>query len=146
LNRRGYSSFLMCRDCGFVLKCPNCDISQTLHMDTHSMKCHYCGHEEAIPKICPSCHSSKIRYFGTGTQKVEEEINKLLQKANITKVWKSRSRYCIGDTDDCQRFRFSKCHVCRRIKCGYRFRVTRFSFSGKDFSTLNAGEWTSRSW
>src|SRR5699024_10930381 len=46
LNRRGYSSFVMCRDCGFVLKCPNCDISQTLHMDSHSMKCHYCGHEE----------------------------------------------------------------------------------------------------
>lgn len=86
LNRRGYSSFLMCRDCGFVLKCPNCDISQTLHMDTHSMKCHYCGHEEAIPKICPSCHSSKIRYFGTGTQKVEEELNKLLPEANIIRM------------------------------------------------------------
>src|SRR5699024_2632345 len=86
LNRRGYSSFLMCRDCGFVLKCPNCDISQTLHMDTHSMKCHYCGHEEAIPKICPSCHSSKIRYFGTGTQKIEEELNKYCQK-RILFVW-----------------------------------------------------------
>lgn len=86
LNRRGYSSFLMCRDCGFVLKCPNCDISQTLHMDTHSMKCHYCGHEEAIPKICPSCHSHKIRYFGTGTQKVEEELNKLLPEAKIIRM------------------------------------------------------------
>ena len=65
LNRRGYSSFVLCRDCGFVLKCPNCDVSLTLHMDTHSMKCHYCGHEEAIPKRCPSCDSQKIRYYGT---------------------------------------------------------------------------------
>ncbi len=71
LNRRGYSSFVMCRECGFVLKCPNCDISLTLHMDTHSMKCHYCGHEESIPRICPSCRSNKIRYYGTCTQKVE---------------------------------------------------------------------------
>lgn len=86
LNRRGYSSFMMCRDCGFVLKCPNCDISQTLHMDTHSMKCHYCGHEEGVPKICPSCHSHKIRYFGTGTQKVEEELNKLLPEAKIIRM------------------------------------------------------------
>lgn len=86
LNRRGYSSFVMCRDCGFVLKCPNCDISQTLHMDTHSMKCHYCGHEEGVPKICASCHSHKIRYFGTGTQKIEEELNKLLPQAKIIRM------------------------------------------------------------
>ncbi|MFP9213451.1 hypothetical protein, partial [Enterococcus faecalis] len=55
LNRRGYSSFVMCRDCGFVLPCPNCDISLTLHMDTRSMRCHYCGHEEPIPNRCPNC-------------------------------------------------------------------------------------------
>lgn len=86
LNRRGYSSFVMCRDCGFVLKCPNCDISQTLHMDTHSMKCHYCGHEEGIPKICPSCNSHRIRYFGTGTQKIEEELNKLIPEAKVLRM------------------------------------------------------------
>ena len=68
LNRRGYSSFIMCRDCGYVLECPNCDISLTLHMDTKVMKCHYCGHEEGIPNHCPKCHSRQIRYFGTGTQ------------------------------------------------------------------------------
>ena len=51
LNRRGYSSFVLCRDCGTVLECPNCDISLTLHMDTRSMKCHYCGHEEHIPNF-----------------------------------------------------------------------------------------------
>jgi len=86
LNRRGYSSFVMCRDCGFVLQCPNCDISQTLHMDTHTMKCHYCGHEEGIPKICPACQSHRIRYFGSGTQKVEEELQKMLPEADIIRM------------------------------------------------------------
>ncbi|WP_208558723.1 primosomal protein N' [Marinilactibacillus kalidii] len=86
LNRRGYSSFVMCRDCGFVLQCPNCDISQTLHMDTKTMKCHYCGHEEGIPSICPSCRSKSIRYFGTGTQKVQEELQALFPDARIIRM------------------------------------------------------------
>ncbi|KRN29651.1 primosomal protein N [Lactobacillus selangorensis] len=86
LNRRGFSSFVMCRDCGFVLKCPNCDISLTLHMDTHSMRCHYCGHEEPIPQICPNCHSHKIRYYGTGTEKVEKELQELLPEARILRM------------------------------------------------------------
>ncbi|WP_161877642.1 primosomal protein N' [Alkalibacterium sp. MB6] len=86
LNRRGYSSFVLCRDCGFVLECPNCDISQTLHMDTKTMKCHYCGHEEGIPSICSSCSSRSIRYFGTGTQKVEEELKELLPDARIIRM------------------------------------------------------------
>lgn len=86
LNRRGYSSFVLCRDCGFVLKCPNCDVSLTLHMDTHSMKCHYCGHEEVIPNRCPSCDSKKIRYYGTGTQKVQAELEKLLPEARILRM------------------------------------------------------------
>ncbi len=71
LNRRGFSSFIMCRDCGYVLKCPNCDISLTMHLDTHAMKCHYCGHEEGIPQLCPQCQSRRIRYYGTGTEKVD---------------------------------------------------------------------------
>ena len=86
LNRRGYSSFMMCRDCGFVLKCPNCDISLTLHMDTHSMKCHYCGHEEPIPRVCPSCNGKRIRYYGTGTQQVEVELQKIFNKARILRM------------------------------------------------------------
>ncbi|MFD2729985.1 primosomal protein N' [Enterococcus camelliae] len=86
LNRRGYSSFVMCRDCGFVLPCPNCDISLTLHMDTKTMRCHYCGHEERIPHHCPSCGSEKIRYYGTGTQKVEEELTQLFPEANVLRM------------------------------------------------------------
>lgn len=86
LNRRGYSSFVMCRDCGYVLPCPNCDISLTLHMDSKTMKCHYCGHEEWIPYRCPNCGQDKIRYYGTGTQKVEEELQTLLPDSRILRM------------------------------------------------------------
>ncbi len=74
LNRRGYSSFVLCRDCGTVVECPNCDISLTYHRSSEKLKCHYCGHEEYVPQTCPQCLSEHIRFFGTGTQKVEEEI------------------------------------------------------------------------
>lgn len=86
LNRRGYSSFLMCRECGKVLKCPNCDISLTYHKDTNSLKCHYCGHEEAVPLKCPHCHSKELRYFGTGTQRVEKELAELFPAARILRM------------------------------------------------------------
>ncbi|WP_390404883.1 primosomal protein N' [Lacticaseibacillus jixiensis] len=86
LNRRGFSSFVMCRECGYKVQCPNCDISLTLHMDTHSLKCHYCGHEEPIPTQCPSCGSKKIRYYGTGTQKVEASLNSLLPQARVLRM------------------------------------------------------------
>ncbi|GAY72926.1 helicase PriA essential for oriC/DnaA-independent DNA replication [Lentilactobacillus kosonis] len=59
LNRRGYASFLMCRSCGYVPQCPNCDISLTVHKQNHSLKCHYCGYQQAIPESCPQCQSKK---------------------------------------------------------------------------------------
>ncbi|KRN59107.1 primosomal protein N' [Limosilactobacillus secaliphilus] len=86
LNRRGFSSFMMCRSCGYVLKCPNCDISLTMHLDTHTMKCHYCGHEEPIPSVCPNCHSRQIRYYGTGTEKVAMELHHLLPQARVIRM------------------------------------------------------------
>ncbi|MBC1482328.1 primosomal protein N' [Listeria sp. FSL L7-1485] len=86
LNRRGYSSFVMCRDCGYVVECPNCDISETYHQASNKMKCHYCGHEEAVPQKCPSCEGEHIRYFGTGTQKVEESLTKLVPEARVIRM------------------------------------------------------------
>ena len=86
LNRRGYSTFIMCRDCGYTLKCPNCNISLTYHISQNLLKCHYCGHTEKIAKICPNCRSEKIRYFGTGTQKLEKEINKLFPDASTIRM------------------------------------------------------------
>ena len=81
INRRGYSTFVMCRDCGTVIKCPNCNISLTYHSYVNKLKCHYCGYERSLPDVCPECGSKKIKYFGSGTQKVESEINKLFPDA-----------------------------------------------------------------
>ncbi len=86
LNRRGYSSFIMCRDCGYVDECPNCDISLTLHMDTKTMNCHYCGFEKSIPHTCPNCHSRSIRYYGTGTQKAYDELVEVFPQAGILRM------------------------------------------------------------
>jgi primosomal protein N' (replication factor Y) len=86
LNKRGHSSFVMCRDCGYVTQCPNCDISLTYHRYSQQMKCHYCGHEAIVPNICPECGSDHIRYFGTGTQKVEEELGKIFPEARVIRM------------------------------------------------------------
>lgn len=86
LNRRGYASFVMCRDCGYVSECPNCDISLTYHQATNQLKCHYCGYQEKMPDHCPNCESPHIRYFGTGTQKVEENLHKLIPEARIIRM------------------------------------------------------------
>ncbi|PPA72104.1 primosomal protein N' [Jeotgalibacillus proteolyticus] len=86
LNRRGHSSFIMCRDCGYVMQCPNCEVSMTYHRKSERMKCHYCGEEEPVPSLCPECRSEHIRYFGTGTQKVEEELTKLLPEARVIRM------------------------------------------------------------
>ena len=86
LNRRGYSTFIMCRECGYTVKCPNCNISLTYHRFQNKLKCHYCGHEESPLKICPECKSDKIRYFGTGTQKLEEEVKRLFPNASTIRM------------------------------------------------------------
>ena len=86
LNRRGYSTFIMCRDCGYTVKCKNCNISMTYHSYEKKLKCHYCGYEENLVTICPECHSNKIRYFGTGTQKLEQEIHKQFPNATTLRL------------------------------------------------------------
>ena len=86
LNRRGYSSFVMCRECATVDSCPNCDISLTLHMDTKTMNCHYCGFSKGIPHVCPNCQSRSIRYYGTGTQKAYAELAELFPQARILRM------------------------------------------------------------
>ena len=86
LNRRGYSSFVMCRECGTVDTCPNCDISLTLHMDTKTMNCHYCGFSKDIPQSCPNCKRRSIRYYGTGTQKAYDELAELFPQTRILRM------------------------------------------------------------
>ncbi len=86
LNRRGYSTFIMCRECGYTVKCKNCNISMTYHKTENKLKCHYCGYEENVVTVCPECKSTKIRYFGTGTQKLEQEINKIFPQATTIRM------------------------------------------------------------
>lgn len=85
INRRGYAGFVSCRNCGYVVKCSHCDVSLKLHGKTRLI-CHYCGHEEALPRVCPSCGSSYIRAFGTGTEKVEEELKKRFPSARVLRM------------------------------------------------------------
>ena len=86
LNRRGFSTFIMCRDCGYTAKCKNCDISLTYHLKENKLKCHYCGYETKALTICPECNSKNIRYFGTGTQKLEEQIKNLFPEATTLRM------------------------------------------------------------
>ena len=75
MNRRGYSTFVSCRGCGYTLKCPDCDVSMTYHKYENVMKCHYCGHTARIPAKCPQCGKPYLKYFGVGTQQVEEQLH-----------------------------------------------------------------------
>ena len=77
LNRRGYSTFVMCRDCGETLTCPHCAVSLVYHADEQVMRCHYCGNTYPIPRTCPACGSRRIKFFGSGTQKAEQEISQM---------------------------------------------------------------------
>ena len=86
LNRRGYSTFIMCRDCGYTAKCNNCNITLTYHKKENKLKCHYCGFETKVVDKCPSCNSKKIKYFGTGTQKLEEQINTMFPEASTIRM------------------------------------------------------------
>ena len=85
LNRRGFAGFISCRACGFVLKCPHCDVSLTYHRGGR-MVCHYCGYERPIPKLCPECKSKYIAAFGVGTQKVEAALYKEFPEAKIMRM------------------------------------------------------------
>lgn len=86
LNRRGYATFVSCRACGYVCQCEYCDLAMTYHRSGNRLVCHYCGHEQPVPKTCPACGSPYIRYFGGGTQKVEEEVARLLPDARLLRM------------------------------------------------------------
>jgi primosomal protein N' (replication factor Y) len=109
LNRRGFATFVVCRECGLVLKCPRCDISLTYHISGH-LRCHYCNYVETLPDFCPKCKSRYIRHFGVGTQKVEEEVRLLFPRARLlrmdsdTTAYKNAhrdilARFCSGEAD-----------------------------------------------
>ena len=86
LNRRGYSTVLTCSNCGYVHKCPNCDISLTYHLSSNMMRCHYCGYGTKLEKKCPECHEDAMKQLGTGTEKIEEEIINSIEEAKVIRM------------------------------------------------------------
>jgi primosomal protein N' (replication factor Y) len=86
LNRRGFATFVLCRECGYVARCKNCDVSMTYHSSSEAMVCHHCNYRQPAPSLCPSCKSNYIRHFGTGTQRVEEEARKAFPEAIIDRM------------------------------------------------------------
>lgn len=93
LNRRGHSTFVSCRDCGLVLKCPRCSISMTYHLNEDLLSCHYCGITKPNPKLCPKCGSKNIKYFGVGTQKLEKEFQKKFSIKNTLRMDADTTRF-----------------------------------------------------
>jgi primosomal protein N' (replication factor Y) (superfamily II helicase) len=88
LNRRGFATFVLCRSCGYVARCPDCEIPLTYHKarGAEHLRCHYCGYAERMPSTCPDCKGDHVRHFGTGTQRVEEELGKVFPEANVIRM------------------------------------------------------------
>ncbi len=86
LNRRGYSTFVSCRKCGYVMMCDNCNVNYTYHKGGNRLVCHYCGKTTAVPDTCPECGSKYIKYFGTGTEKIEQEVQKYFPTARVLRM------------------------------------------------------------
>jgi len=86
LNRRGYSSFVSCKQCGYVEKCPNCDITLTYHKSSGMLRCHYCGYATKREENCPECHENSMTNLGIGTEKIEEEIKEIFKDARVIRM------------------------------------------------------------
>lgn len=86
LNRRGFSTFVSCQNCGYVYKCPHCEITLTYHKSKNSLRCHYCGFTKFLDIKCPNCKEDAIRDFGTGTEKIETELKKIFPEAKIIRM------------------------------------------------------------
>ncbi len=86
LNRRGYAAFVLCRDCGYVAKCPQCSVSLTYHAAANVLRCHHCGHAQAPPLTCPDCEGARLRGFGLGTERIQEELARLLPEARVIRM------------------------------------------------------------
>ena len=86
LNRRGYSTFVSCRGCGHVLRCSHCDVSLTYHKTDRTVRCHYCGESRVVPDVCPECGKPFLKFFGVGTQQVEESVNRYFPGIRVLRM------------------------------------------------------------
>jgi len=111
LNRRGHSSFVSCRWCGFVLACAQCRVNHTYHSDKNRMVCHYCGTGTTLPKDCPACGSKHIKLYGMGTQKIEEEVKTLFPNVGILRMDTDTTRGKFGHAKILEAFRKGEAQV-----------------------------------
>ncbi len=86
LNRRGYNTYVFCRNCGAIEMCPNCEVSLTYHKNSDSLICHYCGHKKKIAETCPACGSDKIKFMGTGTEKIQKSVEEMFPEARVLRL------------------------------------------------------------
>lgn len=105
LNRRGYSTFVSCRSCGYVMTCDNCNVNYTYHKGENNLVCHYCGKSVRLPEVCPKCGSKYIKYFGTGTEKIEQEILRLFPSARVLRMDRDTTSKKNSHTDILESFR-----------------------------------------
>lgn len=111
MNRRGYSTFVICRECGYVAQCPDCHVSLVYHQKTNTMECHYCHFRQPVPEVCPSCGSSYIRFFGSGTEKVEEIVRLCYPDAIVERMDKDTTSRKGSGEQILKRFRQGKIDI-----------------------------------
>lgn len=144
LNRRGYTSFVLCRSCGHTIKCLYCNISMTYHAHDKRLICHYCGYTAKVPKTCPVCKSNYIRHFGTGTQKVEEDAEKHFPGCSIIRMDADTTAYKNSHDEMLRTFREKKVDILlgtQMIAKGHDFpNVTLVGVLAAD-SLLNVGDY-----
>jgi primosomal protein N' (replication factor Y) (superfamily II helicase) len=110
-NRRGYSPFIECEDCGYVPKCINCSVSLTYHQFKHSLLCHYCGYVDELPKACPSCSGKKLLTMGLGTEKLEEEVKLIFPDAGVQRMDLDTTRSKAGYSNIIESFEQGKTDI-----------------------------------
>lgn len=146
LNRRGFSTFVICRDCGYTMKCPECSIALTYHSKSNRLICHYCGFTVQNPSICPSCKSENIRYFGIGTQKIEEEVKKRIPGSSVIRMDTDTIGYKNAHEEILNRFKNENINIMvgtQMIAKGHDFpNVTLVGVLAAD-SMLNTGDYRS---
>lgn len=111
LNKRGYATYVQCQDCGEVLKCPHCDVTLTDHRSEHKLKCHYCEYMIDYPRVCPHCGSTHFKSIGYGTQKIEEEIEKLFPGAKVLRYDVDTTRQKNGHLKLLEKFRNKEANI-----------------------------------
>jgi len=111
INRRGHSTFVSCRACGYVVRCDQCDVTMTFHQAENALRCHYCGKTLPPPKTCPQCGSGYIKYFGAGTQKVQEEVRRLFPDARVLRMDVDTTREKDAHARILNRFRSGEANV-----------------------------------